>query len=123
MRIVASSTATSARSSASDRSPAGIVIVLTWTHPLQPITTAIVAVVVLGDSTQVSALPHRVLLPVEVLPILNVVDLGDEFLLDRVARMQAVERLADHELEIVIGLLDLTDVDRLKLSLHKKRIG
>ena len=96
---------------------------LTWTHPLQPITTAIVAVVVLGDSTQVSALPHRVLLPVEVLPILNVVDLGDEFLLDRLARMQAVERLADHELEIVIGLLDLTDVDRLKLSLHKKRIG
>ena len=96
---------------------------LTWTHPLQPITTAIVAVVVLGDSTQVSTLPHRVLLPVEVLPILNVVDLGDEFLLDRVARMQAVERLADHELEIVIGLLDLTDVDRLKLSLHKKRIG
>ena len=34
--------------------------------------------------------------------------------------MQTVERLADHQLQIVIGLLDLTDVDRLKLSLHKK---
>ena len=81
MRIVTSSIATSARSSPTDRTPAGIVIVLTWTHPLQPITTAI-TIVVLGDSTQVSTLPHRVLLPVEVLPILNMVDLGDEFLLD-----------------------------------------
>ena len=69
--------------STTDRSPAAIVIVLRWTHPLLPITTAIVAVViVLGDPTQVSTLPHRMLLPVEILPILNVIDLSDEFLLD-----------------------------------------
>ena len=60
------------------------------------------------------------LLSMKVLPVLNVVDLGDELLLDGIARMQAVKRLAHHKLKVVIRLLNLADVDLLELDEESK---
>ena len=51
----------------------------------------------------------------EVLAVLNVVYLGDELFFYSVARVQAVKRLANHHLQIVVRLLNLTDVNLLKL--------
>ena len=51
----------------------------------------------------------------EVLTVLNVVNLGDELFLDCVAGVEAVKRLANHHLQIVVRLLNLTDVYLLKL--------
>ena len=58
---------------------------------------------------------HGVALPMEVLTVLNVVNLGDELFLDCVAGVEAVKRLANHHLQIVVRLLNLTDVYLLKL--------
>ena len=60
------------------------------------------------------------LLAVEVRAILNVVDLRDKLLLNRVASMKAVKRLLHHELQVVVGLLNLADVDALELQQVKK---
>ena len=58
---------------------------------------------------------HGVALPMEVLAVLNVVYLGYELFFDRIASVQAVKRLANHHLQIVVRLLYLTDVYLLKL--------
>ena len=58
---------------------------------------------------------HGVALAMEVLTVLNVVNLGDELFFDSIASVQAVKRLANHHLKIVVGLLNLTDVNLLKL--------
>ena len=50
------------------------------------------------------------------MPVLDVVDLGDKLLLDRLTRVQVVKGLTHHNLYVVVGLLNLTDVDRLKLK-------
>ena len=63
---------------------------------------------------------HSMLLAVEVRAILNVVDLRDKLLLNRVASMKAVKRLLHHELQVVVGLLNLADVDALELQQVKK---
>ena len=51
----------------------------------------------------------------EVLSVLNMVYLGDELFFDRIASVQAVKRLANHHLQIVVRLFNLTDVNLLKL--------
>ena len=76
--------------------------------PGEALVAAMVALVV-------SAMSHSCALPMEVLPILDVVDLGDELFLDRLTRMKTVKGLANHELEVVVCLLNLTDIDRLEL--------
>ena len=63
---------------------------------------------------------HSMLLAVEVRAILNVVDLRDKLLLNRIASMKAVKRLLHHELQVVVGLLNLADVDALELQQVKK---
>ena len=77
---------------------------------------------VVRDSAQVGTLFHGVLLAMEVRAVLNVVDLRDELFLDRVAGMQAVKRLLHHELQVVVGLLNLADVDSLELQQESKRV-
>ena len=51
----------------------------------------------------------------EVLAVLNVVYLSDELFFDSIACVQAVKRLANHHLQVVVCLLNLTDVNLLKL--------
>ena len=51
----------------------------------------------------------------EILSILDVIDLGQEFLLDAVRGVQEVESLTHADLEEVVGLLDLSDVKVLEL--------
>ena len=58
---------------------------------------------------------HGVALAMEVLSVLNMVYLGDELFFDRIASVQAVKRLANHHLQIVVRLFNLTDVNLLKL--------
>ena len=70
---------------------------------------------VVRDSAQMGALLHSMLLAMEVLPILNVIDLRNELLLDGVAGVKAIKRLPYHELQVIVGLLNLTDVDPLEL--------
>lgn len=60
-------------------------------------------------------LSHGRPLAMEVLPVLDVVDLGDELLFDGFTCMKTIEGLTDHQFEVVVGLLYLTDVDRLQL--------
>ena len=70
---------------------------------------------VVRDSAHVGTLFHGVLLAMEVRAVLNVVDLRDELFFDRFAGMQAIKRLLHHELQVVVGLLNLADVDSLEL--------
>ena len=70
---------------------------------------------VLVGGVHVVVVPERVPLPVEVVPVLDVVDLRDELFLDRVTGMQAVELAPHHMLQVVVRLLDLADVDRLEI--------
>ena len=70
---------------------------------------------VVRDTAQMGALLHGMLLTMEVLPVLNVIDLGDELFLDRIAGVEAVKGLPHHELQVVVGFLDLADVDPLQL--------
>ena len=51
----------------------------------------------------------------EILSILDVIDLGQEFLLDAVRGVEEVESLTHSNLEEVVGLLDLCDVEVLQL--------
>ena len=67
-------------------------------------------------------LSHCRPLAMEVLPILDVVYLRDKLLLDRFTRMQVVERLANHQFEVIIGFLNLTNVDGLELDRAEKRV-
>ena len=50
----------------------------------------------------------------EVLPILDVIHLGNEFLLVAVRGVETVIALRDQALEVVVGLFDLVDVDLLE---------
>lgn len=54
-------------------------------------------------------------LSVEVMTVLDVVDLRDELLLYRITGVQTLKRHTHHTLEVIVGLLDLTDVDGLQL--------
>jgi len=63
----------------------------------------------------VVALAEGLSLPVEVVAVLDVVDLCDELLLNGVARVKALKRHAHHTLKVIVGLLNLTDVDSLQL--------
>ena len=53
-------------------------------------------------------------LPVEVLPILDVVHLGNELLLVAVRGVQTIIALRDQALEVIVGLFNLVDVDFLE---------
>ena len=66
---------------------------------------------------------HGVALPMEVLTVLNMVYLGDELFFDSITRVQAVKRLANHHLQIVVRLLNLTDVNLLKLYNIRNKSG
>lgn len=59
---------------------------------------------------EVADLPH------EVAPVLDVVDLGNQLLLESLGRIQTLVLLADHHLEIVVSLLNFRDVDGLQLA-------
>lgn len=61
-------------------------------------------------------------LAMEVLPILDVVDLGDEFFHQRIFSVELLERCADTSLQVVIRLLDLANVCSLKLIEEKSTI-
>ena len=65
------------------------------------------------------AIVEGLTLAMEVVPVLDVVYLGNELLLDRLARMKVVKRLAHHHLKVVVRLLNLADVDRLELYCSK----
>ena len=89
-------------------------------HPMwEPDTweTSLSARIELGPWSVVRALSfsHGVALAMEVLSVLNMVYLGDELFFDRIASVQAVKRLANHHLQIVVRLFNLTDVNLLKL--------
>lgn len=67
-------------------------------------------------------LPQRASLSVKVLSVLDVVNFGNELFLYRFAGVKTVEGLANHQLEIVIGLFNLTYVDALELNKEKKML-
>ena len=50
----------------------------------------------------------------EVLPILDVVHLGNELLLVAVRGVQTIIALRDQALEVIVGLFNLVDVDFLE---------
>ena len=66
---------------------------------------------------------HGVALPMEVLAVLNMVNLSDELFFDSIACVQAVKRLANHHLQVVVCLLNLTDVNLLKLYRNRFKSG
>lgn len=64
----------------------------------------------------------------EVMPVLDVIYLRDELFLDRITSVKTVKGLTHNILQIVVGLLNLSDVHGLKLdktlisvSLEKRR--
>ena len=59
---------------------------------------------------------ERLSLSVEVMTVFDVVDLQDELFLDGITGMQALKRHTHHTLEVIVGLLDLTDVNGLQLN-------
>ena len=56
----------------------------------------------------------------EVLPVLDMIDLRDEFFHQRVISVELFEGCADTRLQIIIGFLNLADVRRLKLREGKE---
>lgn len=66
---------------------------------------------------QVSDLLH------EVSSVLDVIDLGNQLLLEPFGGIEALILLADHHLQVVVGFLDLRDVDSLELLKLKSAIA
>ena len=58
---------------------------------------------------------NRSSLPMEIVPVLNMVDFSDELFLDCITCVKTVKGAAHHQLEIVVGLLNLCDVYVLEL--------
>ena len=59
----------------------------------------------------------------EVMPVLDVIDFRDELFLDRVTSVKTVKGLTHNILQIVVGLLNLSDVHGLKLDKTLKSVS
>ncbi len=58
---------------------------------------------------------NRSSLPMEIVPVLDMVDFRDELFLDSITCVKTVKGATNHQLKIVVGLLNLCDVDVLEL--------